>query len=380
VAAGAAAAAAMLLAPLLASWVHAGAGQCSGAHTLWGAALRAEALDSFEAERHRLIAAGVPRRLRSEEASRLLHSGRLSPGGLVAAAGGLTWNGTRWSEGRFFGLSNGGATRFPDRRGAGSALQIEDTEDLSPAQFFAFDRGASGGENASQRRFVYFTAPLSQLAPSLLAEEGLVHEWHWALSETSAPPRLGYAGGPLVRPYHARPHQHTRCRCVSLQCLWQVRLSGPGATCQAHWDSKHNVFISLHGRKRFYLWPTEALPSLRLHSAAHALYPKSMINFDAPPDVTRAHLRGGINTRVGTAAAADADADAADADDDDDDDDVVASLASAMVVELRPGEVLYLPPLIPHHVECAPPLRRQQQQDEQPLGWAHCVGLNVCVI
>jgi hypothetical protein len=84
------------------------------------------------------------------------------------------------------------------------------------------------------RPYIYHTSPLAALAPGLHAE-GLVDQRRFALSEAAGEAAvLEYEGGPLMR------------------------LSGAGSTCQCHWDSKHNIFVQLHGRKRFHLWPTEA--------------------------------------------------------------------------------------------------------------------------
>ena len=176
--------------------------------------------------------------------------------------------------------------------------------DATPAEFFRVPVNGTHG---------YLTCPLQRLAPHLASSA--VDQSHFALSEDpSSEPVLEYEGGPLMR------------------------LSSIGSVCQCHWDAKHNVFVQLHGRKRFYLWLTTALPSLRLHSSKHALYPKSMINMDAPSP-----------ERFGS--------------------EPLATLASAVSVDLEPGDVLYLPPMVPHHVECL-----GEGPDDAP-GW--CVGFNV---
>eukprot|EP01052_Picozoa_sp_SAG31_P023720 SAG31_NODE_1974_length_6755_cov_6.833383_1_plen_367_part_00 len=294
---------------------------CAAAINNWWAALLrhgdASAAPSFEAMRRNsgqeLVAAPRPRLMRSTEAARLAATGHFSPRSLVESAGGAVWNRTRYSAGRFFGLARSARNRFADRRGASdstglaAALEPEVVADLTPAEFFH-------PEGTSAEPYVYYTSPLATLAPAL---HTAVDQRHFALSEDGGPPILEYDGGPLMR------------------------LSSKGSTCQCHWDSKHNIFVQLHGRKRFFLWPTEALPLLYLYPSSHASYPKSMLNFDSEPTQGTQH-----SALVNTA------------------------LAAGVSVDLVPGDVLYIPPLTPHHVECL-------GSDDNDGKSGHCVGFNV---
>lgn len=253
-----------------------------------------------------LIMAAQPRAMRSLEAARLVSGGNFTPDALVGWAsknqpGDAVWHRTRRSNGRFFANANPGNRRWPDRRGAGSVLSAERAVDSTPEEFFATPHNTS--------EFRYYTCPLQRLAPQLF-DDGVVDQRKFGLSEVSGQqPALEYNGGPLFR------------------------LASGGSVCQCHWDSKHNIFVQLHGSKRFYLWPTTALPALRLYSSKHALYPKSMINFDMVDETSDNSSLARQRFQLEGASE-------------------LASLATAVVVDLEPGDVLYLPPMVPHHVEC----------------------------
>jgi hypothetical protein len=273
----------------------------------------------------KLTTAAQPRAMRSTEAARLVRGGNFTPSALVGLVssgshGGVVWHRTRRSAGRFFANGNPGTARWPDRRSAGSLLRAERAVDTTPGEFF------EARPNSSE--FRYYTCPLQRLAPQLFKDGG-VDQRKFGLNEAVGKDAvLEYEGGPLIR------------------------LSSSGSVCQCHWDSKHNVFVQLHGRKRFYLWPTRALPALRLHSSQHALYPKSMLNFDLNTPDDAALLKQRFKSEGGMD---------------------LASLTTSVVVDLEPGDVLYLPPMVPHHVECqgAP----DTNGDETGGPW--CIGFNV---
>ena len=284
--------------------------QSSDKHAAWAASWRPPAgspLPLLEELAPALTATGVPRHMRSTEAARLAAEGRFTPDGLAKASQGLVWATQAADAGhRLFTTVKAGSRlhpRFPDRRGFGSALSGQRVVQTSPADFFA--RPQTDGHHR------YHSARLDSLAPSLA---GAINESSFALSEeVGAVPELQYSV--------------------------LVRASTAGSWYQCHFDAKHNVFVQLHGRKRFYLWPTAALPSLRLHSSLHSLYRKSMIDMGASEADSAA--RFGAETGE------------------------IARLSDAVVIELSAGDVLYLPPMVPHHVECL----------GDGEGW--CVGANV---
>jgi len=98
------------------------------------------------------------------------------------------------------------------------------------------------------------------------------------------------------------------------QSLW---LSSKGVRTHTHFDSDHNLFVQLLGTKRWYLYPPGAGPQLCPYPRLHPLWHKASYLFQEP-DVSLCP------------AAADA--------------------GPPMVVELQPGDVLYVPPFWWHHV------------------------------
>jgi ribosomal protein L16 Arg81 hydroxylase len=93
-------------------------------------------------------------------------------------------------------------------------------------------------------------------------------------------------------------------------------MGGGGVTAQTHYDSLHNLFAQLIGRKTFLLSPPRELDKLYLYSSLHPSYRQSQVDFVAP-NVTQ--FPNFYNV-------------------------------SAIKVTLEPGDMLYLPPFWFHRV------------------------------
>ena len=55
-------------------------------------------------------------------------------------------------------------------------------------------------------------------------------------------------------------------------------MGGRGSSTQAHYDVAHNVFVQLHGEKRFELRPPSAHRSLHVFPDAHPRARKSQVS------------------------------------------------------------------------------------------------------
>ena len=143
--------------------------------------------------------------------------------------------------------------------------------------------------------------------------------------------------------------------------LW---LGAGRPVAHAHYDTSHNLFVQLVGRKRFALWPPTALTAaLSLYPSRHSLHRQSSLR--APVEEMAAAAAAGA--AAGTAAGA---ADGA------------RATVEATVVTLRPREALYLPPYWAHHVAALDDLsisiavwsdseamRRKDALETLPLPW-----------
>jgi hypothetical protein len=92
-----------------------------------------------------------------------------------------------------------------------------------------------------------------------------------------------------------------------------------GVTAVAHYDAVYNHYLQLHGRKRFLLFPTEAVDFLRPYPRVHPSARQSSLSFRAPAP----------SAQWLTA---------------------LAAAAPPLVAELQPGDLLVLPPYVFHHV------------------------------
>ena len=85
----------------------------------------------------------------------------------------------------------------------------------------------------------------------------------------------------LVVDEDAAAHGHAT---PSHSSLW---MGGNGSTTQAHYDVLHNIFVQVHGRKRFRMWGPDAHMALRVFPDSHPRARKSQIlidSFPATPD------------------------------------------------------------------------------------------------
>lgn len=105
----------------------------------------------------------------------------------------------------------------------------------------------------------------------------------------------------------------------SMQYVW---LSTPGVRTHTHFDSDHNIFVQLVGRKRFTLWAPNQTDALCMFPRLHPLWHKSRLDFERP------------DARLPCTA---------------------YSTSEALSVEVGPGDVLYLPPFWWHTVETLSP-------------------------
>ena len=120
---------------------------------------------------------------------------------------------------------------------------------------------------------------------------------------------------------------------------------GRGRTVtHAHYDTSHNLYVQVAGRKHFTLWPPKEHEALRLFPSVHALHRQS--SWGAP---THAEAAGS---------------------------------AERFAVTLEPGDALYLPPFYFHHVRAESDLSvsvavwsdseeavRRDELERLPLPW-----------
>jgi len=102
--------------------------------------------------------------------------------------------------------------------------------------------------------------------------------------------------------------------------LW---LSGPGITASCHYDRSHNFFVQVSGAKRFYLWSPLQLKELYIYPFYHPRDRQSQfINLEWNERSERSYpLPTTTNARV-----------------------------PAYSIDLKPGDVLYVPPYWAHRV------------------------------
>merc|ERR1712217_936621 len=96
---------------------------------------------------------------------------------------------------------------------------------------------------------------------------------------------------------------------------------GGGTLYHCHYDLQPNIHVQLSGRKRFIIFPPEDWPYLYPFPVHHDLDRRSQVNFDAPEDALTPLWKG----------------------------------AHGHVVELEPGDALYIPPYWWHHVQSLTP-------------------------
>jgi len=101
-----------------------------------------------------------------------------------------------------------------------------------------------------------------------------------------------------------------------------IWIGGLGTCTQAHFDVLDNIFVQLHGEKRFYLWPPNDVVNLHFFPDAHARSRKSQVSnviFPTPKDLERFPF--------------------------------LSNLSEPLIYTLRPGDTLYVPSFWVHYVE-----------------------------
>jgi hypothetical protein len=94
-------------------------------------------------------------------------------------------------------------------------------------------------------------------------------------------------------------------------------LSGPDIGPWWHYDQDHNFYVQVSGTKRFILVPPWETPNMHVYPQIHPRNHKSQVDFDHPNLAATPRY---------------------------------ANVTGALVAELKPGEVLYIPPYWWHHV------------------------------
>ena len=116
-----------------------------------------------------------------------------------------------------------------------------------------------------------------------------------------------------------------------------VWAGGVNVTTQLHYDLFHNVLVQLIGRKRVTLFPPSTAESFYLYGSLSPRFRKSRVplppNFDS-------WASGASSSSSGLSASALLDFPKA-----------AAALKQGVSVELGPGDALYLPPFVLHHVQ-----------------------------
>jgi len=141
--------------------------------------------------------------------------------------------------------------------------------------------------------YLYYTSPVAEHA----ALPALVPGWE-ALAADSA-------------------YLHAAAPILACEPWMQWWVGSGGATTQAHYDVADNLFVQLHGRKEFWLFPPDAALCLHVYPDAHPRARKSQVCLERP-DAARHPM--------------------------------VAALPEPLRVVLEPGDALAIPAFWFHHV------------------------------
>jgi ribosomal protein L16 Arg81 hydroxylase len=87
-------------------------------------------------------------------------------------------------------------------------------------------------------------------------------------------------------------------------------MGGKGVTAQTHYDSLHNLYVQLYGHKTFVLSPPYAVEKLYLYPSLHPSFRQSQVDFEHPDHGLFPNFHD----------------------------------VPAVVVTIKPGDTLYLPP------------------------------------
>lgn len=209
---------------------------------------------------------------------------------------------------------------------SGYETDAHDAKDFDPSENRAND--ASKRVRGTMREFVsratingshysYLTTPLDSLGPALARDmsplDGLALR-----DEALAPEDSAFTSSDLLR----------------RASLWA---GGANVTTQCHYDLFHNVIVQVLGRKRFTLFPPRAAESLYLHGYLSPRFRKSQVplpsdfsSWNSWSSSASSGLSADALSRFPKAAHA---------------------LKLAVSVELGPGDALYIPPFMLHHVQ-----------------------------
>ena len=146
-------------------------------------------------------------------------------------------------------------------------------------------------------------------------------------------------------------------------------IASAGTTTAAHYDSYHNFFVQLRGTKRFFLMPPSAAIALYTYPRLHPSYRQTQVDLTMrsnDPRLASTFPRMAElvkSSRLGTGA----------------------GKLDAMVVDLEPGDVLYVPPYW-FHLAMTPPAperssaslaTRSPTQQEAERAARYSIGLNI---
>lgn len=121
-----------------------------------------------------------------------------------------------------------------------------------------------------------------------------------------------------LRYYYQLPQQPTEEEQLVRFALW---MGSKGAYTNAHYDSVHNFYLQIYGTKRFFLFPPAALEELYLFPRVHPNARQSRIDFNVPPDAE--YMRRHFPKFIGNSE---------------------EGPMRGFVIDLQPGQLLYLPP------------------------------------
>ena len=114
--------------------------------------------------------------------------------------------------------------------------------------------------------------------------------------------------------------------------LW---MGGIGITASCHYDRSHNFFVQIHGQKRFYLWNPTQLASLYIYPFYHPRDRQSQfINLEWNDGNRNAYPM--LSTSRSTTSNSN-------------------DMTPSFVIDLNPGDVLYIPPYWAHRVTSLTP-------------------------
>jgi hypothetical protein len=148
-------------------------------------------------------------------------------------------------------------------------------------------------------------------------------------------------------------------------------IASAGTTTAAHYDSYHNFFTQLNGTKRFFLMPPSAAVALYAFPRLHPSYRQSQVDLTMQSNDPRLkedfpRMADLVKTLHGRGSKS-------------------SSSMDAMVVDLEPGDVLYVPPYWFHLAMTPSALERSAgslatvtpQQEEAERASRYSVGLNI---